>query len=105
MTSDGEWKPVEYGPLGPTEARGLGLDEMQRWDTVRVWRGVAWDAVFPEEKMVPALEASLADLGVDLRSQRNVELDLEDRPNKSPRAFCVPIRRMVPEPPLRARGR
>jgi hypothetical protein len=41
--------------------------------------------------MVPALEASLADLGVDLRGQQNVELDLEDRPNKSPRAFCVPI--------------
>jgi hypothetical protein len=41
--------------------------------------------------MLPALEQSLADLGVDLRSQTNVELDLEDRPNKSPRAFCVPI--------------
>jgi hypothetical protein len=41
--------------------------------------------------MLPALEASLADLGVDLSSQRNVELDLEDRPKKSPRAFCVPI--------------
>jgi hypothetical protein len=41
--------------------------------------------------MLPALEASLADLGVDLRAQRNVELDLADRPKKSPRAFCVPI--------------
>jgi hypothetical protein len=41
--------------------------------------------------MVPALEATLGDLGVDLRAQRNVELDLEDRPNKTPRAFCVPI--------------
>jgi hypothetical protein len=41
--------------------------------------------------MVPALEATLADLGVDLHAQRNVELDLEDRPNKIPRAFCVPI--------------
>jgi hypothetical protein len=70
---------------------GLGLDEMERWDANRVWRGVTWDPVFPEAKMVPALEASLADLGVDLRSQQNVELDLEDRPNKSPRAFCVPI--------------
>ena len=39
--------------------------------------------------MVPALEATLADLGVDLHAQRNVELDLEDRPNKTPRAFCV----------------
>ena len=41
--------------------------------------------------MVPALEATLSDLGVDLRAQRNVELDLQDRPNKSPRGFCVPI--------------
>jgi len=70
---------------------GLGIGEAERWDVARVWRGVAWDAAFPATRMVPALEASLADLGVDLRAQRNVELDLDDRPNKSPRAFCVPI--------------
>ena len=54
-----------------------------------------WDSAFPKERMLPALEATLGDLGVDLHAQRNVELDLEDRPNKSPRAFCVPIE--VPE--------
>src|SRR6266516_5882930 len=70
---------------------GLGLDEVQRWDVARVWRGVAWDASFPSERMLLALEATLGDLGVDLHAQGNVELDLEDRPNKSPRAFCVPI--------------
>jgi hypothetical protein len=70
---------------------GLGLGEAQRWDVARAWRGANWDAAFPGSRMVPALEASLSDLGVDLRSQRNVELDLEDRPKKSPRAFCVPI--------------
>ena len=74
---------------------GLGLGELERWDVARVWRAVAWDAAFPSAGMVPALEATLGDLGVDLRGQRNVELDLEDRPNKSPRAFCVPIE--VPE--------
>jgi hypothetical protein len=74
---------------------GVGLGEIERWDVSRVWRGVAWDAAFPKERMVPALEVTLGDLGVDLRGQRNVELDLEDRPNKSPRAFCVPIE--VPE--------
>jgi hypothetical protein len=74
---------------------GLGLGEVERWDVARVWRGVAWDPVFPKEAMLPALEGTLGDLGVDLRSQRNVELDLEDRPNKTPRAFCVPIE--VPE--------
>jgi hypothetical protein len=70
---------------------GLGLDEVERWDVARAWRGVAWDASFPSDRMLPALEATLGDLGVDLRAQRNVELDLEDRPNKSSRAFCVPI--------------
>jgi hypothetical protein len=70
---------------------GLGLGEIERWDVARVWRGVQWDVAFPKDRMVPALEATLADLGVELRAQENVELDLEDRPNKSPRAFCVPI--------------
>jgi len=74
---------------------GLGLGEIERWDVARVWRGIAWDDAFPKDKMVSALETSLEDLGIDLRSQRNVELDLEDRPNKSPRAFCVPIE--IPE--------
>jgi hypothetical protein len=74
---------------------GLGLGEIERWDVTRVWRGVEWDPAFPKDRMVPALEATLGDLGVDLRSQRNVELDLEDRPNKTPRAFCVPIE--IPE--------
>jgi hypothetical protein len=41
--------------------------------------------------MVPALEATLAGMGVDLRAQKNVQLDLDERPTKSPRAFCAPI--------------
>lgn len=70
---------------------GLGIGEIERYDVARVWRGIAWDSAFPADRMLPALESSLADLGVDLRAQQNVELDLEDRPNKTPRAFCVPI--------------
>jgi hypothetical protein len=70
---------------------GVGLADARRWDIGRVFRGVGWDSAFPGERMVPALEATLGDMGIDLRAQRNVELDLEDRPNKSPRAFCVAI--------------
>jgi hypothetical protein len=70
---------------------GVGLAEAQRWDIPRLFRAPEWDAMFPKDKMVPALESTLADLGVDLRSQQNVHLDLEERPNKSPRAFCAPI--------------
>jgi hypothetical protein len=70
---------------------GLGLGEVQRWDVARAFRGADWDKAFPADRMVPALERTLEDLGIDLRSQRNVELDIEDRPNKTPRAFCVGI--------------
>jgi hypothetical protein len=41
--------------------------------------------------MVPALKATLSDLGIDLDRQANVHLDIEQRPKKSPRAFCAPI--------------
>jgi hypothetical protein len=70
---------------------GVGLAEAQRWDVTRVFRAPGWDAAFPADKMMPALEVTLADLGIDLRSQQNVELDIEQRPKKSPRAFCAPI--------------
>ncbi|HET9323395.1 MAG TPA: hypothetical protein VFO03_05910 [Gaiellaceae bacterium] len=70
---------------------GVGLGEAQRWDVARVFRAPAWDKAFPAGKMIPALEVSLSDLGIDLRSQENVELDIEQRPKKSPRAFCAPI--------------
>jgi hypothetical protein len=70
---------------------GVGLDDAKRWDVLRSFRAPQWDPQFPEEKMLPALEATLSDLGVDLRSQKNVELDVERRPKKSPRAFCAPI--------------
>ena len=58
---------------------------------IRTFRAPEWDPQFPAEKMLPALEATLTDMGVDLRSQENVELDVEQRPKKSPRAFCAPI--------------
>jgi hypothetical protein len=41
--------------------------------------------------MLPALRATLADLGIRIDEQRNVQLDVEWRPTKSPRAFCSPI--------------
>jgi oligoendopeptidase F len=70
---------------------GVSLDEAQRWDVIRTFRAPEWDSQFPAERMLPALEATLADLGIDLKAQKNVELDVEQRPKKSPRAFCAPI--------------
>jgi hypothetical protein len=70
---------------------GVGLGEAERWDIARIFRANEWDSAFPAARMMPALEATLSDLGVDLRAQENVILDVEERPNKTPRAFCSPI--------------
>jgi len=70
---------------------GVSLEEARRWDVPRLFRAPEWDSGFPASKMVPALESTLAGLGIDLRAQENVHLDLEPRPTKTPRAFCAPI--------------
>jgi hypothetical protein len=70
---------------------GIGLAEAERWDVARVFRATEWDPVFPADRMLPALVATLQDLGIDLYSQENIHLDVEERPHKTPRAFCAPI--------------
>jgi len=70
---------------------GLPLDEARAWDVVRLFRAPELDESYPQDQMVPALEATLAELGIDLRAQDNVHLDLDARPSKTPRAFCAPI--------------
>ncbi len=55
-------------------------------------RGASWDAWFDSRRTVPVLRATLAGLGIDLATQKNVALDLEPRPHKTPRAFCAAIR-------------
>jgi oligoendopeptidase F len=73
------------------ERVGVSLAEAERYDTMRLFRGVKWDSSFPKDRMLPALVSTLADLGVDLRTQENVHLDVEPREKKDPRAFCSPI--------------
>jgi hypothetical protein len=70
---------------------GIGLDEARTWDIARLFRAPELDASYASDRMLPALEQTLAELGIDLHAQENVHLDIESRPSKSPRAFCAPI--------------
>jgi hypothetical protein len=70
---------------------GIGLDDARPWDVVRLFRAPELDLLYPNDQMLPALEHTLTDLGIDLHAQENVHLDLDARPSKSPRAFCAPI--------------
>ena len=59
------------------EQLGLSLDELARWDLQRMIRSPQWDEGFPGDRMVPALKATLNDLGIDLDRQANIHLDID----------------------------
>ena len=83
-----------YGPtLEPhlREQAGVGLEELRRADLPYFFRARGFDDLFPADRLIPALEQTLAGLGIDLDRQENVRLDTEQRPLKSPRAFCAPV--------------
>jgi hypothetical protein len=85
-----------YAPLvAPVVERtleGLRLDDLARADLPRLFRFAEADAAFDGARLLPSFHATLAGLGIDPAMRRNVHLDVEARPLKSPRAFCVAVR-------------
>jgi hypothetical protein len=74
------------------ELRGIDVDPAlaERSDLQRLFRSPGFDDVFPVGSMLPALEATLRGLHVDHARQAYIHLDTEERPRKTPRAFCAP---------------
>ncbi|MEC9489271.1 MAG: hypothetical protein UMV23_07310 [Halanaerobium sp.] len=72
---------------------GLDLTEGgQQCDFSYLFRAPRFDEYFPGERAVPALKETLKGMGFDLDSQKNITLDVEERENKSPRAFCSAVK-------------
>ena len=67
----------------------------QRHDAQYCFRGAEYDALFPAEKIETSAREVCASMGLDLLAGGRVRLDIEDRPLKSPRAFCASLH--VPE--------
>jgi hypothetical protein len=65
------------------------IERLRRSDLPRLFRAPELDSLYPQPQLMPSFTATLAGLGIDLASQRNVTLDTESRPTKSPRAFCA----------------
>jgi hypothetical protein len=68
---------------------GFGLERLRRADIAAYLRAPGLDWAFPGDRLLPAYELTLAGLGLD---GGGVRIDLEERPNKTPRAFCAPVR-------------
>jgi oligoendopeptidase F len=79
--------------LEETAERTVGLDlhEIQVYDRPRLFRGQSFDASFPGGRMVPLIENTLEEMGIRLGEQDNIDLDVEDRPEKEPRPACYII--------------
>jgi len=70
---------------------GFGLANLRRSDLPRFFRAQEQDTAFPVEQLLASFEETMSGLGIDVRNQEGVVLDLEPRPKKSPRAFCAPV--------------
>ena len=73
------------------EGIGVSPAGAERSDLTFLFRSPQFDAHFPPERLVPSLSETLRDLGINLEGQTGVRLDVEARPQKSPRAFCAPV--------------
>ena len=48
------------------------------------------ESIYTKERAVPVCMETLVQLGFDLEAEPNIKLDLDDRPQKSPRACVIP---------------
>lgn len=74
---------------------GIGIDSAERHDALYLLHLNRYNDHFPEEALLRVYKETMAGLGIQVDAQKNIEIDSEARPHKTPRAFCAPI--LVPE--------
>ena len=68
---------------------GFGFDRLRRSDLAYFFRARTLDGDYDESLLLPSFEKTVAGLGLE---GAGVRLDVEQRPKKTPRAFCAPVR-------------
>jgi hypothetical protein len=81
------YEPVLSGPL--ENELGYGFERFRRADISFFFRAPTLDGAFPDARLLGSLEQTLTGLALD---PPGVILDVEQRPKKTPRAFCSPVR-------------
>ena len=71
---------------------GLNLEDSRRSDFAFLRRAKKFDRFFKKEMLLDVFRETLLSMGIDLDKQTNIILDIEERKNKSPRAFCSTVR-------------
>ena len=71
---------------------GIRSGDLQNHDLAHLLYGAEFHALFPPERMVERVATMVESMGLDMTAEGRIELDLDERPAKTPRAFCAPIR-------------
>lgn len=71
---------------------GLGLGSVRRSDLLRFFRAPELDPSFAPDGLVDSFARTMAGIGLDLAAQPNILLDTDERPSKTARAYCSPVR-------------
>jgi hypothetical protein len=86
-------EPVYVAQLAGVLKRELGVavEQAERSDAMYLLHLTRFDNRFPPDSMLDVYRETMAGLGINVESQKNITVDSEPRPRKNPRAFCMPI--------------
>jgi len=71
---------------------GISIHGSKACDFAYIKRAKEFDMFFKKENLIPIFKETMCCLGINIESQKNVIMDVEERENKSPRAFCCPVK-------------
>lgn len=74
------------------EFMGVPPAEFRRCDVARLFQLDRYAGRFPAAGLMPAVASTLAEMGIDLKAQRNILIHDEPLPKKNPRAACFPLK-------------
>lgn len=75
------------------EELGIGLEQIRLSDFGRLWKSPKLGGLFEKDIQIPALQAFLGSIGLDLKTAAGGEVKVDDslNPLKRPRAFVNPV--------------
>ncbi len=71
---------------------GVRQKDDRPYDYAYYARAKTFDVFFQKEKLLEVAKKFWNDIGFDIEHQQNIKLDVEERPKKVPRAFCMPVK-------------
>lgn len=71
---------------------GLKITDLKRHDMLYMNRALEFDKLFPKSQMMNKMSSFVNKMGIDITASNKIKFDIESRENKSPRAFCSPVK-------------